>query len=78
MYGYAQALKTFCSWLVAEGLLDKDPSLRLTKPKLGTKVIGSFTTKHLQAMFAACDLSSHLGFRDYTLMLTQRSIPASV
>src|SRR5262249_40388305 len=53
-----------------EELLDRDPSLRLTKPKLGTKVIGSFTTKHLQAMFAACDLSSHLGFRDYTLMLT--------
>jgi integrase/recombinase XerD len=33
------------------------------------KLIRSFTTQHLQAMFTACDLRSHLGFRDYTLML---------
>jgi site-specific recombinase XerD len=69
MHGYAQALKTFCSWLVAEELLDKDPAIRLAKPTVTKKLIRSFTTQHLQTMFAACDLRSHLGFRDYTLML---------
>lgn len=70
VYSYAQVIKTFCGWLVKEELLDRDPSLRLAKPKAGKKVIASFTREHLQAMFAARDLSSHLGFRDYTLMLT--------
>jgi site-specific recombinase XerD len=70
VYGYAQVIKTFCGWLVREELLDRDPSLRLAKPKVGKKVIASFTKDHLQAMFSACNLSDHLGFRDYTLMLT--------
>jgi hypothetical protein len=34
VYGYAQAIKTFCGWLVVEELLDRDPSLRLAKPKV--------------------------------------------
>jgi integrase/recombinase XerD len=68
-HGYAQALKTFCSWLVAEELLDKDPALRLAKPAVTRKLIRSFTAQHLQSMFSACDLRTHLGFRDYTLML---------
>jgi site-specific recombinase XerD len=70
VYGYAQVIKTFCAWLVIEELLDRDPALRLAKPKVSKKMIASFTTQHLQAMFSACDLSSHLGFRDYTLILT--------
>jgi integrase/recombinase XerD len=70
VYSYAQVIKTFCGWLVREELLERDPSLRLAKPKVGKKMIASFTKEHLQAMFSACDLSSHLGFRDYTLMLT--------
>ncbi len=70
VHGYAQAIKTFCGWLVAEELLDRDPSLRLAKPKVTRKLIGSFTIQHLQAMFAACDLRTRLGFRDYTLLLT--------
>src|SRR5258708_3750513 len=70
VYGYAQAIKTFCGWLVVEELLERDPALRLAKPKVEKKLIASFTTQHLQAMFAVCNLSNHLGFRNYTVMLT--------
>jgi site-specific recombinase XerD len=69
VHGYAQALKTFCAWLVDEELLEKVPALRLAKPAVTHKLIRSFTTQHLQSMFAACDLRTHLGFRDYTFML---------
>jgi len=70
VHGYAQAIKTFCNWLVIEELLDRDPAVRLAKPSVGRKRIRSFTKQHLQDMFAACDLRTRLGFRDYALMLT--------
>ncbi len=70
VYGYAQAIRTFCRWLVAEELITRNPAIRLAKPKVAKRHIPSFTQDHLQAMFASCDLHTSLGFRDYTLMLT--------
>jgi site-specific recombinase XerD len=70
VYGYAQAIRTFCRWLVAEELLARNPAMRLAKPRVTKRHIPSFTQEHLQAMFTACDLHTSLGFRDYTLMLT--------
>jgi site-specific recombinase XerD len=69
VYGYAQSIRTFCRWVVAEELLDCNPAARLAKPSVAKRHIPSFTLEHLQAMFASCDLRSPLGFRDYTLML---------
>lgn len=70
VYGYAQSIRTFCRWLVAEELITRNPAIRLAKPKVAKRHIPSFTQEHLQAMFASCDLHTSLGFRDYTLMLT--------
>jgi site-specific recombinase XerD len=69
VYGYAQSIRTFCKWVVAEELLDRNPAARLAKPSVAKRHISTFTLEHLQAMFASCDLRSSLGFRDYTLML---------
>jgi site-specific recombinase XerD len=69
VYGYAQSIRTFCRWVVAEELLERNPAARLAKPSVAKRHIPSFTLEHLQAMFASCDLRSPLGFRDYTLML---------
>lgn len=69
VYGYAQSIRTFCRWVVAEELLDRNPAARLAKPSVAKRHIPSFTLEHLQTMFASCDLRSTLGFRDYTLML---------
>lgn len=68
VHGYAQVVKTFCRWLYQEELLDKDPSARLAMPKVGKYVIKAFTVEHLEAMLGVCDISTPLGFRDYTLV----------
>src|SRR5215467_3266996 len=56
-------------WLVDEEAISKNPALRLQKPSGPKRVKVTFTHDHLNALFAACDLSHPLGFRDYTLML---------
>ena len=61
-------IKTFCRWLYLEELLDKDPSARLARPKVGSYVIQPFTVDHLEAMLGACDTSTPLGFRDYAMI----------
>src|SRR5215475_314018 len=48
VHGYAQVIKTFCRWLYLEELLDKDPSARLARPKVGSYVIQPFTVDHLE------------------------------
>jgi integrase/recombinase XerD len=68
VHGYAQVIKTFCRWLYLEELLDKDPSVRLAMPKVGSYVIQPFTVDHLEAMLNACDTRTPLGFRDYALV----------
>jgi site-specific recombinase XerD len=68
LHGYAQVVKTFCRWLYLEELLDKDPSARLAMPKVGAYVIKPFSVEHLEAMLDACDTSTPLGFRDYTMI----------
>ena len=67
--GFVQVIKTFCKWLYMEELLDEDPSLRLRRPKVGSYVIRTFTAKDIEDMLAACDRRTHLGFRDYAIIL---------
>jgi site-specific recombinase XerD len=69
VFGYAQSIRTFCRWLVAEEILNRNPALRLAWPSVAKRHIQSFTRDHLQAMFAICDLRTTLGFRDYSVML---------
>lgn len=68
VHGYAQVIKTFCRWLYLEELLEKDPSARLSLPKVGEYVVKTFTVDHLETMLSLCDTKAPLGFRDYTIV----------
>jgi len=67
--GFVQVIKTFCKWLYMEELLEEDPSLRLRRPKTRSYVIKTFSAANIEDMLAECDRRSHIGFRDYTIIL---------
>ncbi len=67
--GYVQVVKGFFSWCTAEELIKKNPADRLGMPSVPTYIIPTFTTEHIRAMLDACDRSTPLGYRDYTIIL---------
>lgn len=67
--GYVQVIKGFFGWCVKEELLKKNPTTNLDNPKVGRYVIKTFTGDQIRAMLAACDISTMIGFRDYTIIL---------
>jgi len=67
--GYVQVIKGFFSWCHNEELIDKNPAQRLQLPSVPDYMIPTFTPEHIRAMLDACDLSTWLGYRDYTIIL---------
>src|SRR5579875_4429 len=67
--GYVQVVKGFFSWCVKEELIEKNPAARLERPKVSKYIIPTFSEEQIQALLAACDLKTALGYRDYTIML---------
>ncbi|MBA3822462.1 MAG: tyrosine-type recombinase/integrase [Ktedonobacterales bacterium] len=67
--GFVQVIKTFCKWLYLEELLAEDPSLRLKRPKVASYMIRPFTAQNIEDMLDACDRRTHLGFRNYAMIL---------
>jgi len=69
VHGYAQVIKTFCTWLYNEELLEDNPARRLRLPKVPRYMIKPFTAEHLSRILNACDCRTTLGFRDYVMIL---------
>jgi len=67
--GYVQVIKGFFNWCHSEELISTNPAHRLKLPAVPDYMIPTFTSEHIKAMLDACDLSTVLGYRDYTLML---------
>ncbi len=67
--GYVQVIKGFFNWCHIEELISINPALRLKLPAVPDYMIPTFTPEHLKAMLDACDLTTVLGYRDYTLIL---------
>lgn len=67
--GYVQVLKGFFNWCVNEELIKKNPATKLENPKVASYIIPTFDDSQVQALLDACDLRTHLGYRDYTIML---------
>jgi site-specific recombinase XerD len=67
--GYVQVIRGFFTWCIEEELVTTNPALRLKIPKVPDYLITTFTADQLRDMVAVCDMRTHLGFRDYTLML---------
>jgi integrase/recombinase XerD len=66
---YVRIIKAFFSWCVKEELLEKNPAVRLAKPKTPERVVHAFTPEHIARMLATCDTSTELGFRDYVILI---------
>ena len=67
--GYAQVIKGFFTWCYDEELVEKNPSQRLKLPSVPDYIIPTFTPDHIRLMLDACDISTTLGYRDYTIIL---------
>ncbi|MCL0090648.1 tyrosine-type recombinase/integrase [Dehalococcoidia bacterium] len=68
--GYLRALQAFWSWLEREDFIQENPFTRLKIPKAPKKVTPIFSEEQLHQLFAAIDITSPTGYRDYTIMLT--------
>lgn len=62
---HARVLKTFCSFLVREGLLDASPMLTVRVPKLPKDVLPPFDAGEVHKLLEACEND-----RDRALVLT--------
>lgn len=60
-------LKRFFGFLLAEGYIKEDPSLRLPRPKVGKRLPRALTIPQVQALFAAMGEGSRTGRRDRVL-----------
>jgi site-specific recombinase XerD len=67
--GYVQVIKGFFTWCYREELIDKNPASRLQLPSIPDYIIPTFEAEHIQVMLDACDTSTALGYRDYTIIL---------
>lgn len=67
--GYVQTLKTFFRWCISEGLLEKDPSVRVVRPKLPRYLIPTLSVEQIETLMNACDPTTAIGFRDQLMML---------
>jgi len=68
--GYLRALQAFWSWLAREDFIQENPFARLKIPKAPRKVVPIFSDEQLQHLLAAIDITSSVGYRDYTIILT--------
>ncbi len=62
------AIRTYFSFLVGEGLLERDPSDRLEAPQRGRTLPEVLTVLEIEAMLEAPQLSEPLAWRDRTLL----------
>ena len=67
--GYVQVIKGFFTWCYQEELIEKNPAARLKLPSIPNYIIPTFDAEHIKIMLDACDTSSTLGYRDYTIIL---------
>ena len=62
------ALRSFCTWLVLEGLLKDNPCDKVDGPKLGRYIPDVLSVEEVEAVINAVDTSSWLGLRDKALL----------
>src|SRR5437016_4515597 len=60
----------FFSWCVSEEppLLRKNPATSLKLPKVAKYLIKTLEDHHVEALLAACDIGTPLGFRDHLIL----------
>lgn len=67
--GYVQVLKGFFNWCFSEELIKVNPAAKLENPNVASYIIPTFDESQIDALLAACDVKTSLGYRDHTIML---------
>ena len=62
------ALRSFCSWLVVEGILKDNPCDKVDGPKLGRYIPDVLSVDEVSSIMEMPDLSSWMGLRDRALL----------
>ena len=62
------SLRSFCTWLVLEGLLKDNPCDKVDGPKLGKYLPEVLSVEEVEAVISAVDTSSWMGLRDKALI----------
>ena len=62
------SLRSFCMWLVLEGMLADNPCDRVDMPKLGKYIPDVLSVDQVSAVIGAVDVSSWMGLRDKALL----------
>jgi len=65
---YLIAIKSWCSWLTAEGYLESNPLTGLKGPKITAKPVDPYTTAEVEAMLEACGRSGFLARRNRAIL----------
>ena len=66
---FVRIFKSFFHWCYLEDLIESNPAARLAPPKVPVRIRSAFLPEHISKMFAVCDTSTRLGFRDYVILL---------
>jgi site-specific recombinase XerD len=67
---YLRAIRAFWSWLIAEEFIEVNPFDRVKIPRAPKKVIMPFSEDQIRALLGVIDTKSHIGFRDWAIILT--------
>jgi len=62
------ALRTYFAFLLAEGVVESDPSERMESPRTGRRLPTVLSTEEAEALLAAVDESSPLHWRDRAIL----------
>jgi integrase/recombinase XerD len=62
------ALRGFYRWALRERLIGEDPTLQVSRPKIGRPLPKSLTEADVDALLAAPDVESMLGLRDRAML----------
>lgn len=66
---YYRNIKRFLNWLVAEGMLERNPMSVIKPPRVPKKVIQPLTSQHISRLLQLCDDSKFLGVRNKAIIL---------
>lgn len=62
------SLRSFCTWLVLEGLLSDNPCDKVDYPKLGRYLPSVLSVEEVETIMSAVDVTSWMGLRDRALL----------
>ena len=68
LIGYHRRFATFYNFLVTDGILTDNVMKRVEKPKVGKRLIQSFSSTEVHTMLNAYNVETFIGRRNYTIL----------